>query len=81
MKAALESLGLKTSSHKQTQVEFRKHFVKTGEIDKKYSKILAELFETRSRADYDIYWATNKTFVERIVEETKNFVGEVLNLI
>ncbi len=72
MKAALAERGVQTSSHKQTQVEFRKRFVKTGEIDKKYSKILAELFETRSKADYDIHWATNKHFVERIIKETKN---------
>lgn len=81
MKAALEKSGIKTSSHKQTQVEFRKHFIKPGEIDKSYSKILTELFETRSKADYDIHWIANKTFVERIVRETKEFTREVLNLL
>jgi len=81
MKAVLGRQGIKTSSHKQTQIEFRKKFVKGGEIDKKYSKILAELFETRSRADYDINWATNKTFVRRIVRDTKEFVETVLNLL
>lgn len=81
MKALLEKLGVKTSSHKETQVQFRKHFVKSGKIDKKYSKILTELFETRSKADYDIHWATNKTFVERVVKETREFVKEVLDLV
>lgn len=81
LKAALESREYKTSSHKQAQIKFREIFIKSGEIDKKYSKILTELFECRSKADYDIHWATNKTFVERIVRETKEFATIVLGLI
>lgn len=80
MKSVLENLGIRTSSHKQTQIKFRELFIKPGRLEKKYSTILAELFENRSKADYDIHWATNKTFVEKIVRETKAFVQEVLSL-
>jgi uncharacterized protein (UPF0332 family) len=36
IKAGLESAGIKTGSHKQTHVEFRKKFIKTQKLDKKY---------------------------------------------
>ena len=80
IKAALENIGVKTGSHKQTHVEFRKHFIKTQKLDKKYSKILTELFEIRSSADYDINWSTNKMFVERIVKQAKELIENILNV-
>jgi len=81
IKALLESIGVKTGSHKQTHVEFRKHFIKTKKLDKKFSAILTELFEVRSSADYDVHWATNKTFTEKIVKQAKELVTAVLDLI
>jgi len=81
IKALLESIGVKTGSHKQTHVEFRKHFIKNQKLNKKYSKILTELFEVRSSADYDVYWAANKTFIARIVKQSKELVKEVLDLL
>jgi len=81
IKALLESSGIKTGSHKQTHIEFRKHFIKNKKLDAKYSKILAELYEVRSSADYDVHWATNKTFVERIVKQAKELVSAVLELL
>jgi uncharacterized protein (UPF0332 family) len=81
IKALLESIGVKTGSHKQTHVEFRKYFIKTQKLDKKYSKILTELFEVRSSADYDVHWATNKILAGKIVKQAKELVAAVLGTV
>jgi hypothetical protein len=44
--------GLSFSSHKSSIGSFNKEFVHTGLVDKKYSSILKELFETRQTGDY-----------------------------
>lgn len=81
IKALLENIGIHTGSHKQSQIEFRKHFIKTGKLPSEYSEMLAEFSELRGKADYDINWGTNKVFVERIVKEAKEFVSAILNIL
>lgn len=81
IKALLENIDVKTGSHKQTHIEFRKNFIKTKKLDAKFSKMLTKLFEVRGSADYDIRWATNKVFVERVVKEAKEFVSAILDVI
>jgi len=81
IKALLESIGIHTGSHKQSQIEFRKNFIKTGKLPNEYSEVLAELSELRGKADYDINWGTNKVFVERIVKEAREFVSTILDVI
>lgn len=41
------------SSHSGTRSQFTQHFVKTGKLDKKYGKLLTELFDWRQKGDYE----------------------------
>ena len=40
-------------SHTATKSQFSLHFIKTGKIDKKFGKLLAELYDWRQKGDYE----------------------------
>jgi len=42
-----------TKSHSATKSKFSQHFIKTGKIDKKYGKLLAQLYDWRQKGDYE----------------------------
>ena len=44
---------IQTKSHSATKSQFSLHFVKTGKFDKKYGKLLSELFDWRQKGDYE----------------------------
>ncbi len=44
---------IQTKSHSSTKSQFSLHFIKTGIIDKKYGRLLSELFDWRQKGDYD----------------------------
>ena len=44
---------IQTKSHSATKSQFSMNFVKTGKFDKKYGKLLSELFDWRQKGDYE----------------------------
>ncbi len=44
---------IQTKSHSATKSQFSLHFVKTGKFDKKYGRLLSELFDWRQKGDYE----------------------------
>lgn len=42
-----------TQSHSGAKSQFSLHFIKTGKLEKKYGKLLAELFDWRQKGDYE----------------------------
>jgi uncharacterized protein (UPF0332 family) len=44
---------IQTKSHSATKSQFSLNFVKTGKFDKKYGKLLSELFDWRQKGDYE----------------------------
>ena len=40
-------------SHSGVKSQFSLHFIKTGKLDKKYGKLLAELYDWRQKGDYE----------------------------
>ena len=41
-----------TKSHSATKSQFSLYFIKTGKLDKKYGKLLTELYDWRQKGDY-----------------------------
>ncbi|OGQ47779.1 MAG: hypothetical protein A3H42_01780 [Deltaproteobacteria bacterium RIFCSPLOWO2_02_FULL_46_8] len=78
--AALLAKDVKVQKHKQLGIEFRRHFIKTGTLSKKYSEILEELFQARQNADYDAIPEITETRVRELIEEAKDFVQAVSSL-
>ena len=53
MNALLVLHDFEIKSHSGTKSQFSQHFIKTGKIDKKYGKLLAELYDWRQKGDYE----------------------------
>ena len=45
--------GIKIKSHSSTKSQFSLFIVKTGKFDKKYGRLLSELFDWRQKGDYE----------------------------
>ena len=44
---------IQSKSHASVKSQFSLHFIRTGKIDKKYGKLLAELYDWRQKGDYE----------------------------
>ena len=42
-----------THSHSGMRSQFSKYFIKTGKLDKKYGKLLVQLYDWRQKGDYE----------------------------
>jgi len=65
------------SSHQAVRRLVGKHFIKTGKLDKKYAKILAEVQDDRYRADYDVIYSATEEEAEDNLKEAKEFFTEI----
>ena len=70
---------IQTKSHTSTKSQFSLHFIKTGIIDKKYGRLLSELFDWRQKGDYDNIFDFNDESVQplfRPVEEMIDLIDK-----
>ena len=44
---------IQANSHSGTRTQFSLHYIKTGKLDKKFGKLLTELYDWRQKGDYD----------------------------
>lgn len=70
--------GVETKTHKQLAIEFRKRFIKTGQLDKKFSQILNQLFNARMLSDYEAIIDLDDEEVDHLIGLAEEFVDEVL---
>ncbi|MCF6297852.1 MAG: HEPN domain-containing protein [Flavobacteriaceae bacterium] len=68
---------IQTKSHSATKSQFSLHFVKTGKFDKKYGKLLSELFDWRQKGDYENIFDYDKKSVQPLFKP----VSEMIRLI
>lgn len=78
--AVLLERGIKVRKHKQLGIQFRKNFIKTGILPKKYSSFLDELFNARQTADYDAVPNIEQEAVPKLLNSAKEFVAVLLAL-
>ncbi|MCF6353013.1 MAG: HEPN domain-containing protein [Cyclobacteriaceae bacterium] len=72
--ALLVNNGVQTKSHSATKSQFSKYFVKTGEFDKKYGKLLSELFDWRQKGDYDNIFDYDNNSVDPLFDPVKEMI-------
>ena len=68
---------IQTKSHAATKSQFSLLFVKTGKFDKKYGRLLSELFDWRQKGDYENIFDYNSDSVKPLFEP----VAEMIDLI
>lgn len=76
----LARLGVSAKSHKQAGIEFRRHFVRTKLLDKKYSKIWTELSKWRSTVDYTAIPLIDQAKAKELVAMAQDFIGALLQI-
>jgi uncharacterized protein len=73
---------IQTKSHSATKSKFSEHFVKTGKFDKKYGRLLSELYDWRQKGDYENIFDYNKESVMPLfkpIEEMITLIESEIN--
>lgn len=70
-----------TSKHQQLIGWFNKEFISTGEIDRKYGKILHNAYNNRSTGDYDDFAEFEEDEVKISFNELKDFIKTIKALL
>lgn len=69
--------GIEAKRHATLKSQFSQYFVKTGKFDKKYGRLLSELYDWRQKADYEVVFDYNENSVLPLFQPVK----EMLDLI
>ena len=80
--ALLVYFDIQTKSHSSTKSKFSLHFIKTGKIDKKYGRLLSELFDWRQKGDYENIFDYDDKSVQPLfkpVSEMINIIEKIIN--
>lgn len=72
--ALLVMNGIQTKSHSATKSQFSMHFVKTGKFDKKYGKLLSELFDWRQKGDYENIFDYDSDSVQPLFDPVEEMI-------
>ena len=70
-----------TSKHQQLIGWFNKEFIATGEIDRKYGRILHNAYNNRSTGDYDDFAEFDEEDVKKSFDEMKDFIRTIRALL
>ena len=73
--AALLTEGLTAGTHQGLVTLFGLHLVKTGKLEKKFGKYLANLKDDREHSDYEIYSTIDETTAHDSIREATEFVA------
>ena len=71
------SINLKTSKHSGVISIFDREFIRTGKIDKYYSKILHKLFDARQEGDYKEYVRLSYRDASEAVKLAREFIRTI----
>jgi uncharacterized protein (UPF0332 family) len=63
--------------HSAVLAFFRQHFIKTGELDQKWSDDYEFIMSSRQTADYELYDHLEKGQAVEVVKKARAFVEEV----
>ena len=61
-------------SHSGVKSQFSLHFIKTGKLDKKYGKLLAELYDWRQKGDYESLYEFDSESVLPLFDEVLEMI-------
>lgn len=70
-----------TNSHSGTRSQFSLYFIKSGKMDKKYGKLLAELYDWRQKGDYENIFDYDAESVKPLYELVLEMIMEIENQI
>ena len=75
------SKGISTKTHDGTLSELGKHFILTGQLDKKFGRFFARMIQLRIKADYNSIAEVSEEEVKELAPLSHDFVEAVRGLI
>ena len=60
---------------------FNRYYIKTGKIEREYSRILSEAFDIRNDSDYDDFYFASKEDAQNQLENAKRFLKRIREFI
>ena len=79
--AAFITRGIATKTHDGTLTELGKHFILTGQLDKKYGRFFARMIQLRIKADYNSIAEVSEAEVLEMAPFSHEFVDAVEGLV
>ena len=76
-KAALLSVDVDTKTHAGVLNQFSQQFIKTGQIDKSFGRMLALVMQARETSDYSPEITVSQANAEAILDDAQAFVTQV----
>jgi len=73
MRALLLQRGIIVKSHQGVKIKFSQGFILTGKINKKFGKVISDLFEDRLDADYAPLKEFTKKQAEKAIRQAEEF--------
>lgn len=73
--------GIATKTHDGTLSELGKHFVLTGQLDRKYGRFFARMIQLRIKADYNSIAEVSEAEVLEMAPLTHEFIDALLPLL
>ena len=59
--------------------QFSKYFIKTGKLDKKYGKLLVQLYDWRQKGDYENLYDFTEYDVNQLFVPVDEMIGVIEN--
>jgi uncharacterized protein (UPF0332 family) len=76
-KAALLSINVDTKSHAGVLNQFSQHFIKTGQIEKRYGRMLALVMQARETSDYSPDLSMSPENAKAIIADAHIFIVNI----
>jgi uncharacterized protein (UPF0332 family) len=70
---------IQTKSHSSTKSQFSLHFIKNGKLDKKYGRLLSELFDWRQKGDYENIFDYKQDAVLPLFPQVREMIEKIEN--
>ncbi len=77
VRALLAVDGQDFSKHAGVIACFQKEYIKTGKIEKKYSKYISQAFQIRNNTDYGDFFVVSKQDAQEQYEKAEEFLGVI----
>ncbi len=78
IRALLAMEGQDFSKHAGVIAYFQKEFVKTGKVDRKYSKYISQAFQIRNNTDYADFFIVSAQDAKEQYEKAKEFLKVIV---
>ena len=75
--ALLVSNEIYSQSHSGMKSQFSLHFIKSGKLDKKYGKLLAQLYDWRQKGDYENLFDYKAESVDLLFEPVIEMITQI----